>query len=131
MPKSDITPLGSAFLRALSSDKRMPPYMAANSPRCLVTFPAMNPETGPVIVDDDEEELTIFFGSITHIHVGNDDEGIAADERIRRIVARATDTLADFFEGRTEVCQRSWGGSYVPKGTGKGKIFRWSGPAEK
>jgi hypothetical protein len=85
----------------------------------LVTFPARHPEVGGLEIHDDGDELTIFYGAITHAHFDN----------VEDVVAELTELFGDrivLWAG-----PRSDGSYHISsedQGTAGRRRFLWSGP---
>lgn len=94
----------------------------------IMIFPAIHPDVGDIEVHDDDDEVTVFIGSITHGHFGNYDEGLARLQRDQLIVDAVIAQLELIFSEKTELYRTSWGGGWGPRGTGTGEVFVWSGP---
>lgn len=133
---TEFSALGRAFQKALEDSRHsLPDYHVtkpSNNSSGTFNFPGKHLQPGEVIVFDDEEELTAYFGEITHIHLADYAQGVSADERIAATVKLTLDTLRDFFTERAEVGVMPNGvGQYGPRGTCSGDVFLWSGPLNK
>ena len=89
---------------------------------------------------DDGDEVTIYLGNFTHVHIGSYDDEISQDAREKIIAESVIEYLEDIFADRIVV----WGGprsggcerrdkksictSFL-KGPNKRKEYVWSGPA--
>lgn len=99
-----------------------------------VTFPAVHPEVGDVLVYDDRDEATVVAGNFTHGHFGNYDEGIDKAERAERIADDVVQFLDDLFSDRIVL----WGSHRGGGGWRKREVpdreddletgYVWSGP---
>jgi len=99
--------------------ERLPTHAFTIVSERVVAYPARHEEVGGLEIHDDGDELTIFYGAITHAHF-DDVEDVVAE-------------LTELFEDRIVLWAGPIGdGSYhislKDKGTAGRKRFLWSGP---
>jgi hypothetical protein len=66
---------------------------------CAV-FPAMHPEVGDVVIQDDGSELTLIAGNFTHGHFSNYDTKLTQQQKEERIAEDVVRFLEDLFADR-------------------------------
>ena len=93
----------------------------------IVTFPAIDFEIGDIEIHDDGDEATLHLVNFTHKHFGNYDNHSPLAVREQKIVDEVMDTLELVFAGKIEFLGTRWSGGLGPRGSGKGKVFVWSG----
>jgi hypothetical protein len=98
------------------------------------SFPAAHPEVGDLLVDDDDEELTITVGKLTHGHFMPNDYGLPSQENVEDFVERVVKFVDDVFADRIEFWAAGKAGGWHARG-GKPsgqwpnrRRFVWSGP---
>ena len=95
----------------------------------------------PISISDDGDELTIYFGQITHVHYGCYDDALTPDEKERKIVSDVIELLQNLFSDRI-VVSRYFNGlaagikNLKPNEFASGdslisQRFVWSGPIKK
>ena len=94
----------------------------------VIVVPALHPAFGDIEIDDDEWEITVHFGVFTHVHFGNDVDGLPVEQKKKIIVEDVCNYLNDVFMDRVEFFARWWGGGCGPRGKKKGEVFVWSSP---
>lgn len=94
------------------------------------------PEFGEIEVEDDGDELMVFFGKFTHSHFSNYEGALSLEQREERIAADLVQLLQEVFADRIEFYGSSkGGGGFRPRGMrgtlsklGFGnKAYVWSG----
>ncbi len=65
-----------------------------------IVFPAAHPEIGDLIISDDENEATVFVGTITHAHLGCYEESLSADQRADWIAGQVAEFVGALFADR-------------------------------
>ena len=99
--------------------ERLPTHEFAVASETALTYPARHPEVGSLEIHDDGDELTVFYGTITHAHFDDADE----------LVAELTELFADrivLWAG--PVGDGSCHITLEDKSTAGRKRFLWSGP---
>ena len=115
------------------------PIVIGTGSQPTATFPAVHPDVDDLIVQDDGDELTIYVGRFTHVHLGNYDEGVTENEREQRIVEETLAFLDDIFADRIEFFASRFGSGGCRKRDGKPRgvvsklllgprSYVWSGP---
>jgi hypothetical protein len=80
----------------------------------VASFPAAHPEVGDLEIHDDDEELTIYVGQLTHGHFSPRDYQEPLETRDEEVVNRVIEFLDTVFKDQVEF----WS-------AGKGKMGRW------
>jgi hypothetical protein len=112
------------LLKARFSDR---PFVVGTGSHPAATFPAIHPEVGDLVIQDDGDELTVYVGNFTHVHFDNVDDTLAF--------------LEDVFADRMEFFGSHLGGGGCRKRAGKPRgvvskallgrrTYVWSGPVE-
>ena len=107
-------------------------------PGPVAVFPPAHPEVGPVEIYDDGDEVSIFVGTITHLHIGPWTAGPEPVECTPEAMAEdVASFLEDLFADRTLLWRSASGsGGSLPRegecpltllGPGD-ETFVWSGP---
>jgi hypothetical protein len=100
----------------------------------IASFPAAHPEVGDLLIDDDDEELTISVGELTHGHFIPNDYRLASQEKDEDLIERVMQFLDQIFDDRIEFwTEGKAGGWHVRRGKPIGhwpnrRRFVWSGP---
>jgi hypothetical protein len=68
----------------------------------FATFPAADPEVGDLQIDDDDGELTISVGQLTHGHFSPKNYQTPLEEREEEVVGRVIAFLEAVFDDRIE-----------------------------
>ena len=102
------------------------PLLLGNS-RLVARCPAVSSEFGDVEIYDDGDEVTIFLGDFTHIHIGCYEEQLSPAEKEEMIVQQTMDFLSRLFADKIECWKQWWGGGCGPRGSRSGFVFVWSG----
>jgi hypothetical protein len=100
-----------------------------------LTIPASHPDVGDIVLQDDDEEITVFLGHFTHRHFSNYDE-IQTTEKEQIIAEDVVRFLEDLFADRIVMwgSHRGMGGSHPIDShsllsLGR-KKYVWSGPRD-
>jgi hypothetical protein len=125
------------------SEKLIPRLLARFPDRCLrihdgkepvATFPAAHPEVGDLRIDDDDDELTISVGELTHGHFSPKDYQLPSQEKEEDLIDRVLEFLVHVFDDRIEFWTEGKAGGWHDLG-GKPmgdwpnrRRFVWSGP---
>jgi hypothetical protein len=98
-----------------------------------VTVPASHPEVGDLVLQDYDNEVTVFLGRFTHRHFGNYDD-ISSGEKEKVIAEDVVTFLDDLFADRILMWGSHQGiggshpiGSHQLISVGR-KKYVWSGP---
>jgi hypothetical protein len=100
----------------------------------VATFSASHPEVGELQIDDDDEELTISVGRLTHGHFSPSSYLIPREDREEEVLRRVAAFLDAVFGDRVEFWTAGkMGGWYVrgenaPMQGPHVRIYAWSGP---
>ena len=97
----------------------------------IVTIPSIHPEIGNVEIHDEINFLSVQLLDFTYVEICNYDKKISLRKRHQKIVDETIGMLIDLFGDRIEFYKSYWGGGIRPKGSGFGKAFLWSGPADR
>src|SRR5688500_1086600 len=92
--------------------------------RDFATFGAKHPEVGNVVIEDDEPELIVSVGSITHGHFGSYEDGLSSEEHEAVIADQLISFLADLFTDKILLYKATWGGGWTPVEEVAGKKLR-------
>jgi len=105
-----------------------------------VVFSAAHAEVGDLIVQDDDDEVTVFLGRFTHCHIGNYDDGLTDVGREERISNEVIRFLEETFADQVEFWGNHRGGSsrrrkpkprsFLSKLLYGSRTYVWSGPLE-
>ena len=85
-------------------------------------------EFGPVVLQDDRDEITIFVGNFTHAHFPCYEEKYSDEQRAQHIAQDVSEFLDDLFSDRLECYGSHLGGGGVRKRGHKGLFSRLFGP---
>jgi hypothetical protein len=100
----------------------------------VASFPAAHPEVGDLLIDDDDEELTISVGELTHGHFIPRDYRLLSQEKDEDLIERVIEFLDQIFDDRIEFwTEGKAGGWHARRETPLGRWpnrrrFVWSGP---
>jgi hypothetical protein len=73
-----------------------------SQPRVLATYRSPHPEVGCAEIHDDDDEITIYLGDRTHVHFGNYNDQLSADERAEDTVNQVIAFLDELFADQIE-----------------------------
>jgi hypothetical protein len=85
------------------------------------SFPAAHPEVGDLRIDDDDDELTISVGELTHGHFTPKDYQLPSQEKEEDLIERVLEFLDQVFDDRIEFWTEGKAGGWRARG---GKVFR-------
>jgi hypothetical protein len=100
----------------------------------VASFPAAHPEVGDLRIDDDDDELTISVGQLTHGHFTPKKYHLPSQEKEEDLIERVMEFLDQVFDDRIEFwTDRKAGGWHARGGEPVGqwpnrRRFVWSGP---
>lgn len=107
----------------------------------IATIAPIHESWQPIILCDDGDEVTVFYGEFTHVHYGYFDDETSAEDKARAIAADVVAALWLVFDDKIEAFSR-WGGrgggGLRARGT-QGRVSKfffgvngtlWSGPRE-
>jgi hypothetical protein len=100
----------------------------------VASFPAAHPDVGDLRIDDDDDELTISVGQLTHGHFTPKDYHPPSQEKEEPLIERVLEFLDQVFDDRIEFwTDGKAGGWHVREGTPIGlrpnrSRFVWSRP---
>jgi hypothetical protein len=98
------------------------------------SFPAAHPEVGDLLIDDDEEELTITIGKITHGHFMPNAYQLPTQEKVDDLIERVVKFLDQVFKDQIEFWVDDKAGGWHARGGEpighwpNRRRFVWSGP---
>jgi hypothetical protein len=98
------------------------------------SFPAAHPEVGDLLIDDDEDELTVTVGELTHGHFTPKDYRLPSQEKEEDLIERMMEFLDQVFNDQIEFwADGKSGGWHARDGEPIGhwpnrRRFVWSGP---
>jgi hypothetical protein len=105
-----------------------------NGKEPVATFPAAHPEVGDLRIDDDDDELTISVGRLTHGHFTPNDYRLPSQEKEEDLIERVMEFLGQVFDDQIEFWTEGKAGGWHARG-GKPigqwpsrRRFVWSGP---
>ena len=108
--------------------------------RPVASFPAVHPEVGDLTICDDDEEVTVYIGQLTHGHFSSPpiDDALPVDIREEKIIDRVIGFLDAVFDDEIEFSReaRNIGGWRARRETNpltqgdQVRRFVWSGPIE-
>jgi hypothetical protein len=125
------------------SDKLIPKLLACFPDRDLrlhqgnqpvASFPAAHPEVGDLLIYDDEDELTISVGSLTHGHFSPNNYQEPLEKREEEVINRAMEFLDAVFKDQVEFWSAGKMGGWNPRGedpvqrSSEARSYVWSGP---
>jgi hypothetical protein len=100
----------------------------------VATFPAAHPDVGDLRIDDDDDELTITVGELTHGHFTPRNYRTPSQEKEEDLIERVLEFLDDIFANQIEFWTADGAGGWHARG-GKPlgqwadrRRFVWSGP---
>jgi|KBSSwiStaDraftv2_1062776.scaffolds.fasta_scaffold1969134_1 hypothetical protein len=74
-------------------------FQAKESPRIGI-FPAEHPDVGDVTIVDDDSEVTVYVGDITHGHFNPYDQALTDEQVAEEVTADVVQFLNDLFADR-------------------------------
>ena len=77
--------------------------------RIIATIPPVHQSWKPIVIYDDEDEITVFFGDFTHMHFGSYGEQTTQAIAAQSIANDVINFMRPVFEDRLEFF-RWWGG---------------------
>jgi len=92
--------LTAHIVQALKTEFPEVPFVFSSPPDPAASLVGPCEELSPLQICDDDDEATIYLGTITHGHLGCYEEGITEDERHRLIAEDVTDFVRDLFSDR-------------------------------
>jgi len=102
-----------------------------------VSFPAAHPEVGDLGIHDDDDELTISLGRLTHGHFSPFDYAAPQDEREEEVIERVLAFLDAVFNDQMEFWSSEKAGGWHLRGEEPivrrrdARRYTWSGPLER
>jgi hypothetical protein len=100
----------------------------------VASFPAAHPEVGDLLIDDDDDELTISVGQLTHGHFTPKNYQLPSQEKEEDLIERVMEFLDQVFDDRIEFWTAGKAGGWharggEPIGPWTNRLrFVWSGP---
>jgi hypothetical protein len=125
------------------SDKLIPKLLACFPGRGLrlhqgqqpvASFPAAHPEVGDLQIYDDDDELTISVGSVTHGHFSPNNYQEPIEKRQEEVINRVMEFLDAVFKDQVEFWSVGKMGGWNPRGqepvlrSSDARTYVWSGP---
>jgi hypothetical protein len=100
----------------------------------VASFPAAHPEVGDLQIHDDEEELTVSVGQLTHGHFSPNNDQEPLEKREEEVINRVMEFLDAVFNDQVEFWSAGKMGGWHPRA--KDPVLRppdarryvWSGP---
>lgn len=104
----------------------------------FAVFAAKHPAVGNIVIEAEENEITVFIGSITHGHFGSYEDNLSDEEHAAVIASDVVEFLVDLFDDKILLFTSFWGGGWskVENGfednflPGRRTWFNWSGPID-
>jgi hypothetical protein len=102
----------------------------------VASFPAAHPEVGDLRIDDDDDELTVSVGQLTHGHFTPRNYQLASQENEEELIERVLEFLDEVFRDRIEFWTAGKSGGWHPRGEEplaprpNMRRFVWSGPVK-
>ena len=104
----------------------------------FAVFEAKHPDVGDLIIQEDDHELIVFIGEITHGHFGSYDSGLTDAEHHARIADDLVDFITELFADECLLYKSRWSGGWGRRDlfnqsdfhTKNTKWFTWSGPVK-
>jgi hypothetical protein len=104
----------------------------------FAVFPAKHPSVGEVTIREDDNELIVSLGDITHGHFGSYVVGLTETEHAAVISQVLINFLQDLFADRYLLFKATWGGGWTLRDnvsdeklrSSHRQWFRWSGPID-
>jgi hypothetical protein len=100
----------------------------------VASFPAAHPEVGDLRIDDDDDELTISVGQLTHGHFSPRNYQLPSQEKEEELIERVLEFLNEVFHDRIDFWTAGKSGGWHPR-EGEPvaprpnmRKFVWSGP---
>jgi hypothetical protein len=94
----------------------------------VITIKAISADFGDIEIRDDEEEVTICYGRLTHEHIGVMYENVGTAAWAEDIVSAVVETLEGVIAERTEIwVEPDRASGAQDRGTRSGEVFVWSG----
>jgi len=104
----------------------------------IISINEMHPEVGSIDIQDDIDELIVFVGNFTHMHIDCYDESKSKEEKEESMATSITEFLHDLFNNEIVLwgSHDNGGGFYHKKEatpdelsfSNKHKLYQWSGP---
>lgn len=100
----------------------------------VASFTAAHPEVGDLRIDDDNDELTITVGRLTHGHFSPKDYRLPSQEKAEDLIDRVMEFLHQVFDDRIEFWNDGKAGGWHARGGNpmglwpNRRRFVWSGP---
>jgi hypothetical protein len=101
-----------------------------------VTFPAAHPDVGDLTIDDDDVELTISVGHLTHGHFSSWDQNAPQHDREEEVIAHVLSFLDAVFADEMVFWSADKAGGWHGRGDEPivrhlgTRRFTWSGPLD-
>jgi len=105
--------------------------------RPKVSFRAAHPDVGDLEIYDDDDELTIAVGRLTHGHFSPSNYAAPQDAREVEVIERVMAFLEEVFSDQVEFWSSDKAGGWHPRGEApivprpKARRYTWSGPLER
>lgn len=102
----------------------------------VATFPAAHPDVGDLTIDDDDVELTIAVGQLTHGHFSPWNENAPQNEREEEVIAHVLTFLDAVFADQMVFWSADKAGGWHARGDKPTvrrpgtRMFTWSGPLD-
>jgi hypothetical protein len=104
------------------------------SPEARAVFSAMHPEVGNVEIHEDGNEIIIYLGNFTHVHLANYDENLSKEQKSEKLAEDVVANLKNLFADQIILWGSHRGGGGCRE-RGEPSIFKthkkeyvWSGP---
>jgi hypothetical protein len=103
----------------------------------VASFPAAHPEVGDLQIYDDEEELTVSVGQLTHGHFAPRNDQQPLEKREEEVVGRVIEFLDAVFDDRIAFWSSGKAGGWYPRAEvpvvrrPSARTYTWSGPLAK
>jgi len=103
----------------------------------IAVIPAAHPEVGDILINDDDDEATLFIGDITHNHYNPYDESLSQDQIDYAVSMEVIAFLEALFQDKILLWKTDRGGGgcthiqdeeNMDKIIENNKSFLWSGP---
>ncbi len=106
--------------------------------REFAVFAAKHPSVGNIMIDEDNGELVVSVGAITHSHFASYDEGLSEAEHADCISRDLVEFLVDLFADKYFFYKARWSSGWTHVDNIKEsdikankEWFKWSGPIDR
>ena len=83
----------------------------------IATIPPIHQSWKPIIICDDGDEVTVFYGDFTHKHFGYYGESIEVEAQAQSIATDVIEAMTPVFEDRLEFYKRLGSGGFRVRGS--------------